>query len=144
VAGPQTLWFESSLFHHRLGHLLSLCRWSNHRVHTNHSTEPNEYRAVFCVVEDHSMVRLSCQALQCLWLEHFCFVHTVASVEAALHSGDTHSPTGIIKYAMYCNSSPKIPISNITQRSNSLYLDSLIYICSKMLVNIIYTAAMFL
>jgi hypothetical protein len=144
VAGPQTLWFESSLFHHRLGHLLSLCRWSNHSVHTSHSSEPNEYRTVFYVVETHSVIRLSCQALQCLWLGHLCFVHTMASVGAALHSGDTLSRTRLIKYVMCCNNSPKTSVSNTTQRSNTPYLDSLISICSKMLGNIIFTALMFL
>ena len=42
---------------------------------------------VFYVVETHSGVSLSCQTLQCLRL-----VHTVASVEAALLSGEKFSP----------------------------------------------------
>lgn len=76
----------------------------------------NNERCVY-VVETHSGVSMSCQALQCLWL-----VHKAASVKAALHSGETLL-TGLIKCAMCCDSNSKTLISNMTQIRNPFFLD---------------------
>jgi hypothetical protein len=70
------------------------------------------------VVQTHSGVRLSCQAIQCLWL-----VHSVASVETALGFGEKLSPTWLIKYVMCYDSSPKTVISYMTQINNPTFLD---------------------
>jgi hypothetical protein len=145
VTGPQKLWLAMSV---APASATTYCLWAVRVTHgimtaSTLATAVNRVipNGVFHVVETHAGLWLSCQAIQCLWL-----VHTVASVEAALHSGDTLSPTGLIRYSVWFNSSRNTLSSNLTQISNHHFLDIcwLISICRKMLVDIISTAVMFL